>query len=113
MFEPKNTPLLSTSAFAERMVFWLGISVSLMALSLLVGMVGYHYFEHMGWLDAFLNAAMILGGMGPVSVMSTAGGKLFAGFYALYSGVFLVVCGGLLLAPLFHRVLHRFHQDSD
>jgi hypothetical protein len=65
----------------------------------------------MPWIDAFLNASMILGGMGEIDILHTIGGKLFAAFYAIYSGIFLVVCGGLLLVPIFHRILHRFHAD--
>jgi len=72
----------------------------------------YVYFEHLPLVDATLNASMILGGMGPVDAMKTNGGKLFASFYALYSGLFLVIVGGLLLVPIFHRVLHVFHQED-
>lgn len=79
------------------------------ALSLLVGMGGYVYFERLSWIDAFLNAAMLLGGEGPIWSPQTQGGKVFAGAYALFSGLLLVALAGYLLAPVFHRVLHRFH----
>ena len=81
-------------------------------LSLGVGMGGYRYFEGLTWLDAFLNAAMLLGGMGPVSPIRTDGGKLFAGLYALYAGLVVLVAAGILVAPVFHRFLHRFHLEE-
>jgi hypothetical protein len=76
-------------------------------------MAGYHYLEGSGWLDGFDQAAMILGGMGPYSKPKSAGGKLFAGAYALYSGLLLIGVTGLILAPLFHRVMHQFHLPDD
>ena len=112
MFEPRHKPVLSPKAFLARMAGWLGITLLVILLSLSVGMTGYWFFEGMPWIDAFLNAAMILGGMGPMTPLATVGGKLFAGLYALYCGILLVVCGGLLLVPVFHRVLHRFHADK-
>jgi hypothetical protein len=112
MFEPRHKPVLSLKAFLARMAGWLGITLLVMLLSLGVGMTGYWFFEGMPWIDAFLNAAMILGGMGPMTPLATVEGKLFAGLYALYCGILLVVCGGLLLVPVFHRVLHRFHADK-
>jgi hypothetical protein len=75
-------------------------------------MAGYHYLEGMAWVEAFLNAAMLLGGMGPVDPLHTEAGKIFAGVYAIYCGMLLVVCGGMLLVPVFHRVLHRFHGEG-
>lgn len=111
MFEHRIQPLISPSRFAIRIMWWLVITLLVMAVSLLVGVTGYHYFENLSWVDAFLNASMILGGMGEVDVLHTTGGKIFAACYALYSGIFLVVCGGLLLVPVFHRVLHHFHSE--
>jgi hypothetical protein len=90
-----------------------GIAAILVALSLLVGMWGYEHYERLQWRDAFLNAAMLLGGMGPVDDPKTDDGKLFAGFYALYAGLVFLVIAGLLLAPVVHRVLHRFHWEAD
>jgi hypothetical protein len=80
--------------------------------SLLIGMAGYAHFESLACRDAFLNAAMLLGGMGPVESPQTAGGKLFAGAYALYSGLMFVVATGIVLAPVVHRLLHKFHWDA-
>ncbi|HEV7502083.1 MAG TPA: hypothetical protein VGQ33_18845, partial [Vicinamibacteria bacterium] len=78
-----------------------------------IGMAGYSHFEHLGGRDAFLNASMLLGGMGPVEMPTSPGGKLFAGFYALYSGLVFLIAVGVLLAPLLHRMLHQFHWDPD
>jgi hypothetical protein len=75
-------------------------------------MWGYEHFEHLEWRDAFLNAAMLLGGMGPVEAPATPGGKLFAGFYALYAGLILLVSVGLMLTPVLHRLMHQFHLEE-
>ena len=80
-------------------------------VSLFMGMAGYHWIEEMPWIDAFVNAAMILGGMGPVGELHTTAGKLFAGCYALYSGLALITVAAILLAPIVHRFLHRFHIE--
>ena len=84
----------------------------LIAASLAGGMAGYAHFERLSWLDAFLNASMLLGGMGPVESPATPGGKLFAGLYALYAGIVFLVVAGIILAPVIHRLLHRFHWDE-
>jgi hypothetical protein len=84
----------------------------LIGVSLAGGMLGYRYLEGMEWIDAFANASMILSGMGPLSPLQTWGGKLFAGCYALYSGLTLIVATGIILAPVVHRVLHRFHLET-
>jgi hypothetical protein len=85
----------------------------LVAVSLTVGMAGYEHFERMTWRDAFLNTAMIAGGMGPVDAPHTDGGKVFAGLYALYSGLVFIATATLLLAPVVHRVMHKFHWERD
>ena len=85
------------------------VAVGLIGLSLFGGMCGYHLLEELPWIDSFLNASMILGGMGPVDAMHTDSGKLFAGCYALYSGLLVVVVAGIIWAPVLHRVLHQFH----
>ncbi len=89
------------------------VAWGLVAVSLLVGMVGYAHFEGLHWRDAFLNAAMLLGGMGPVETPATPGGKLFAGLYALYAGLVFLVTGAILLSPVVHRILHKFHWGAD
>ena len=88
-------------------------AAALIAVSLYGGMCGYRYFEGMPWVDAFVNASMILSGMGPVSTLETSGGKIFAGSYALYSGLALILATGLIIAPVVHRVMHRFHLESE
>lgn len=108
MRKKRNAP---HPAFARRILHWLAFTTVAIAASLILGVTGYHYTEQMSWLDALLNASMILGGMGPVDALHTSEGKLFASFYAIYSGLFLIICGGLFLVPIFHRVLHHFHAD--
>jgi hypothetical protein len=105
--------MLSRKEFAKRMARSFALASSLIFLSLLVGMAGYHYLENLPWIDAFVNAAMILGGMGPVAPIQTFSGKLFAGFYALYSGLVVIVAAGVIFAPVVHRMIHKFHADPD
>jgi len=111
-FEPKHKPLLSRQAFAKRVARNFAAASLLIGLSLVGGMVGYRYLEGMDWIDAFANASMILSGMGPLGPLQTWGGKLFAGFYALYSGLALILATGIIFAPVVHRLLHRFHLPS-
>ena len=92
------------------MAWHLLIVLLLLLLSLGLGMVGYRVTEGLPWLDAFLNTAMLLGGMGPVDLPKTPGGKLFAGMFALYAGLLFIVCAALVLTPIIHRVLHHFHM---
>ena len=113
MFEKKHEPLLPPAAFVFRMGCSFGMALLIVAASLLMGSVGYHHFANLSWIDALLNAAMILTGMGPVDVMTTTGGKLFATLYALYSGVAFLTIMAVVLAPLVHRLLHKFHLDED
>ncbi len=87
-------------------------SLALVVASLFLGMAGYHYYEQLPWRDAFLNAAMLLGGMGPVESPQTDGGKLFAGIYALYAGLVFLIAVGLIVAPALHRMLHLFHWEE-
>ncbi len=112
MYEQKSLPLLARHLFYRRLFFSTLLGLSLVAASLIVGMFGYHHFENMSWIDAFVNAAMILSGMGPMAPINTYGGKLFAGFYAIYSGIALISVAGIIFAPVFHRFLHRFHMES-
>jgi hypothetical protein len=88
------------------------VACLIMMFSVFVGMTGYEYFEHLPWRDAFLNSAMLLGGMGPVDPLKTPAGKLFAGFYALYAGIVFIGTATVLLAPVLHRILHTFHCDE-
>lgn len=109
MFEHRTQALLTPLEFLKRLLRHAGLSAALLAGSLAIGVVGYHLIERMPWVDATLNAAMILGGMGPVGELRSTGGKLFAAAYALYSGIVFLVVVGVLFAPLVHRALHRFH----
>lgn len=112
MFEHRAQPLLSRRQFLLRLARSVGLSLALVAGSLLIGMAGYRLLEGLSWIDAFLNASMLLGGMGPVNLPASFGGKLFAGLYALYCGLVVIFIAGLLLAPVAHRVLHKFHLES-
>ena len=112
-YETKHQPLLSRRAFARRMARSCAAASLLIALSLFGGMAGYRYFEGMEWIDAFANAAMILSGMGPLEPLKTDGGKLFAGLYAIYSGLAVILIAGVVFAPVVHRFLHRFHLEPD
>ena len=113
MFEQRKKPLLPQRAFYLRMARSFALAFAITVVSLSIGMAGYHSFEGLSWLDAFLNAAMILSGMGPVASIQTAAGKLFAGCYALYSGLALITTLAVIVAPLFHRFLHKFHMEND
>ena len=111
-YESLGQGLLEPRRFRRRLLGHSAIALALIAFSLLVGMSGYVYFETLSWTDAFLNAAMLLGGMGPVDDPMTEGGKLFAGAYALYAGLVFLVVAGILAAPVVHRIMHRFHLDQ-
>jgi hypothetical protein len=112
MYEARSQRPISRAEFAKRVARHAAFAIALTLLSLGIGMVGYVFFEHLSWLDAFLNSAMLLGGMGPVNNPVTPGGKLFAGCYALYAGLVFLIVAGLLLVPLLHRILHRFHWEG-
>jgi len=112
MFEDHRSPLAPRALFYRRLGAAAAFAAALVAASLAAGMWGYRHFERLTWLDAFLNAAMLLGGMGPVEIPVTRGGKLFAGLYALYAGLILLVSVGIMLTPVFHRLMHRFHLEE-
>ena len=113
MFENRHEPMLSRPAFMRRVARHALIAFGIVVGSLLIGVAGYHFLEGLSWLDSLVNASMLLGGMGPVNELHTDGGKLFASFYALYSGIIFLVIAGVLFAPIYHRFLHRFHLDLD
>ena len=113
MYERQCTKPLNLGKFIKRMAVHACLALAVIAASLFAGMLGYSRYEHMSWLDAFLNSSMLLGGMGPVKTEGLSDpGKLFAGIYALYSGVVFIAVMGIMLAPVVHRVLHRFHWDA-
>jgi hypothetical protein len=111
-FEHRAQPVIPPHQFLVRLARSGVIALALVAVSLAIGMVCYHLLEGLGWMDAFLNAAMLLGGMGPVNPPLTWGGKLFAGLYALYCGLVVIFIAGIILAPVAHRILHRFHMEG-
>ncbi|MGQ0486380.1 MAG: hypothetical protein ACT4SY_13640 [Hyphomicrobiales bacterium] len=111
-FERRHEPLANAERFSSRLLFNGLWAAGTIAATLAIGMAGYMGFEDMGFVDAFVNAAMILSGMGPLTPLHTDGGKIFAGFYAIASGLLLFGIAGLILAPVFHRLLHRFHVDD-
>ncbi len=113
MFEHRHESLLPRPLFYWRLFKFGLLSFGLAAGSLFLGIVGYRLLEGMSWLDAFVNAAMILGGMGPVTELHTRAGKFFAGCYALYCGLVVIISVGILIAPVFHRFLHHFHLDVE
>lgn len=112
VYESKHQPPLARSQFAQRLLVHLLVALGLLAGSLGAGILGYAHFEKLGWIDAFLNASMLLGGMGPVNLPQTPDGKLFAGLYALYAGLVFIVTAALLFTPILHRLLHHFHWNE-
>ena len=112
-FEHHTAPLAGRRAFLRRVARFAGFAALLIAGSLLIGVGGYHFVCGLGWVDALLNAAMILTGMGPVNEVTTTAGKLFAAGYALFSGVAFLTIVAVFLAPIVHRFLHRLHLEMD
>jgi hypothetical protein len=113
MYEHHTQPLLPRKVFYQRLARHAVLGVTVIIVSLGLGMLGYHTFEKLPWVDAFVNAAMILSGMGPVSTLQTDAGKIFAGCYALFSGLTLVAILGIIFAPVVHRFLHKFHLEDE
>jgi hypothetical protein len=111
-YERRHQPLAPIAVFRRRVVHHVLLALLAVALSVALGVLGYHALGREGWLDALLDACMLLGGMGQVGVITTPEGKLFASFYALYAGLFFIAVSGLLLAPFLHRIVHRFHLDK-
>lgn len=112
IYEHRAEPLLSRRKFAYRMWQHFEVALTIILVSLAIGMLGYHVFAGFSWIDSFLNAAMLLGGMGPVGDIARAGGKIFAGVFALYAGLVLIISAGVLLTPMLHRVMHYLHLEG-
>ena len=112
MLESRHQPVISLKRFSLRLASNILVASVLVVVSLAVGMIGYRYFEHLEWIDAFGNSSMLLSGMGPLSNPQSWGGKLFAGLYALYCGLLALITATIVLTPIIHRVLHRFHLDD-
>ena len=113
MFEKKNEAIASDKEFRKRLTIFIAIDFVLLVFSLFIGILGYHILGGLGWIDSFLNASMILGGMGPVDNLTNDSAKIFAGIYALFSGITFLTAFALLSAPIFHRFLHKFHIDEE
>jgi ABC-type Fe3+ transport system permease subunit len=111
-YEHRSEPVLKRPLFYRRLANSLGLGAALIAVSMLVGIAGYRFLENLSWLDAYVNAAMILSGMGPLHAPQSFWGKIFAGAYALYSGFAVLVIAGIAFAPLAHRILHKFHAEE-
>jgi hypothetical protein len=111
VYERRHEPLSPRGAYYRRIVRSGGIATAIVSSALFAGTGGYHWIEGLPWVDALLNAAMILGGMGPVATLSTTAGKLFASAYALFSGLVFIMVAGILFAPVIHRFLHTFHLE--
>jgi hypothetical protein len=112
MFESHTEPLIDRPLFRKRVARHGRIALSLVATSLAIGMAGFHWLAGESWLDAYLNSAMLLGGMGPVGTIEGPVGKLFAGVYALFAGLVFLAAGAVFLAPIVHRWLHRLHLEE-
>lgn len=113
MFEHHTQKLLPRREFVHRLGWSLAAGSGLIAFSLSIGMLGYHFLGGLAWIDAYLDAAMILSGMGPLSPLHSPAAKLFAGGYAIYCGIALLATTGVILAPVIHRSLHKFHLEWD
>jgi hypothetical protein len=113
IYEHYRQPLIPRTAFILRVLLHVSIALGIVIVSLAMGIIGYHAFEGLSWIDSTVNAAMILGGMGPVNQLNTNAGKLFAAFYALFSGIVFLVAVAVMLAPVVHRILHRFQFEGD
>src|SRR5436853_6247770 len=113
MYERRNHPLLSRAKFARRVFRHLLLALLAIGVALGIGVIGYHCIGGLSWIDSLLNASMILGGMGPVDPLHSSAAKLFASFYALFSGLVFIGISGLLFAPVIHRFIHRFHLEIE
>jgi hypothetical protein len=111
-YERHSQPLLPRNQFFQRLLGHGLVAFLLLLFSLSIGVCGYHFTENLGWLDSLLNASMILGGMGPVSTLQTDAGKLFASFYALFSGIAFLASSGIMITPVVHRFLHHLHLEA-
>lgn len=111
-YEHRSQKLLPRRHFVNRLAVHALIGAAIIAVSDALGMIGYHHYAGFNWVDSFLNASMLLGGMGPIGDLPNDAAKIFAAVFALYSGLVLIVLAGLMLAPVFHRVLHHFHWEE-
>jgi len=113
MFERKHQKVAPVHVFIGRLVICIGIAILLILFALVIGIVGYHWIAGFNWVDSLLNASMILGGMGPVNLLTNTGAKVFASLYALFSGLVFIAVMGIVFSPIVHRMLHKFHIDDE
>jgi hypothetical protein len=113
IYEPLSARVISRRAFAARLLGHFAVVTAIVGVSLLVGMIGYVWLAGMSWVDAFMNASMLLGGMGPANDLPNDASKIFAGIYALYAGLVFIVSAGVIVTPVAHRILHRIHADEE
>ena len=111
-YERRNEKLAPLPVFVRRVIESTAMAVALIGISLFIGIVGYHWIAGLPWVDSFLEASMILGGMGPIKELHTSGAKVFASSYALFSGLIFIAVMGFVLGPVAHRMLHSFHLDE-
>ncbi|MCX5696309.1 MAG: hypothetical protein NTW18_06650 [Candidatus Omnitrophica bacterium] len=112
MFEQKHQKIAPVSVFIRRVAVYIGIAILVILIALFIGVAGYHWIAGFSWVDSLLNASMILGGMGPVNLLSNASAKVFASLYALFSGLVFIAVMGIVFTPIVHRMLHKFHMDE-
>jgi hypothetical protein len=113
MYEHRQEGLLSHAMFVRRVGMHGCIAAAVTGSALGIGIVGYHWLAHLPWIDSFLNASMILGGMGPVDPLRTSTAKMFAGLYALFAGLVFIGVSGVIIAPFVHRLMHHFHVEEE
>ena len=111
IYEHRSQPPISQQQFVRRLTVHGWYALQLIGASLVIGMMGYHWLARESWVDAFVDTSMLLGGMGPVGVLPNSAAKIFAGLFALYAGLVFLAVSILLLTPVFHRVLHKFHWE--
>ena len=112
MYERRHEQLATRSVFVKRIVASLVVALGIIVVALMLGIANYHFIAGFNWIDSLLEASMILGGMGPIKELPNDTAKVFASIYALFSGLVLIAIMGILLSPVVHRVLHRFHVDE-
>jgi len=112
MFERKHQEIAPVPVFIKRLAGYAVAAISLILLSLFIGIAGYHWLAGLNWIDSLLNASMILGGMGPVNPLNNTNAKVFASLYALFSGLVFIAVMGIIFSPIIHRILHKFHVDD-
>ena len=112
-FERRHEKLATLPVFFKRLAASVGLAILMIGFSLFVGIAGYHWLAELPWIDALLEASMILGGMGPIKALTNPGAKVFASMYALFSGLVFIGIMGVILAPIVHRVLHSFHVEAE